>query len=125
MRKKGPVPQPEGEDAVPAPIPVKLVKATGYEMLGAFLREVSALILVLAPLDKLISEGSVPPNWWCGTFLSSCILFLLGISFEQVDDDSHYHTSRVSSLSRDSYRSVNSSFHSSSNPFDRACDCAR
>jgi len=60
------VPDQEGGDKKPAPIlapmPVKPVKATGYEMLGAFFREVAALILVFAPLDKLISEGAVPAS---------------------------------------------------------------
>jgi len=42
------------------PVPVRPVKPTGYEMLGAFLREVSALILVFAPLDKRTSQGLRP-----------------------------------------------------------------
>jgi hypothetical protein len=58
-------------------IPVKLVKATGYEMLGAFLREVAALILVFGPLDKLIAEGEVSASWWCGTFSSASPFFSL------------------------------------------------
>ncbi len=66
---------------------VKLVKATGYEMLGAFLREISALIVVFAPLDKLISEGTVSANWWAGTFLVSLLFFMLGVALEHFEPD--------------------------------------
>ena len=55
-------------------------------MLGAFLRKISALILVFAPLDKLIADGAVPASWWCATFLSSSILFLVGVALDQMDE---------------------------------------
>jgi hypothetical protein len=67
------------------PIPVRPVKPTGYEMLGAFLREVSALVLVFAPLDRLIADGEVTESWWCGTFLVSLSFFLVGVALEQGD----------------------------------------
>jgi hypothetical protein len=75
----------EGGDQAPEPVPVRPVKPTGYEMLGAFLREVAALIHVFAPLDKLIGEGSVTPGCWCGTLLLSLSVFLLGVALEQSD----------------------------------------
>jgi hypothetical protein len=79
----------QGGDKEPAPLPVRPVKPSGYEMLGVFLREVAALILVFAPLDKLIAEGVVPTSWWCATFLSSSVLFLLGVALEQMEGASH------------------------------------
>jgi hypothetical protein len=75
----------QGGDKAPEPLPVRPVKPTSYEMLGVFLREVAALILVFAPLDKLIGEGSVTPGWWCGTLLLSLSVFLLGVALEQSD----------------------------------------
>ena len=79
-----PVPE-EGGDQAPEPLPVRPVKPTGYEMLGAYLREVSALVLVFAPLDKLIADGAVSPSWWCGTFLISLCFFFLGVALERGD----------------------------------------
>jgi hypothetical protein len=75
------VPDQEGGDR--APIPVSPVKPTGYEMLGAYLREVSALILVFAPLDRLIQDGVISASWWVGTVLLSLVFLLLGIALEQ------------------------------------------
>jgi hypothetical protein len=65
------------------PVSVRPVKPTGYEMLGAYLREVSALVLVFAPLDKLIQEGSISSAWWVGTVLVSISFLLIGIALEQ------------------------------------------
>jgi len=65
------------------PVPVRPVKPTGYEMLGAYLREISALVLVFSPLDKLIQEGSISSAWWVGTVLVSILFLLLGIALEQ------------------------------------------
>jgi hypothetical protein len=79
------VPEQGGEQA-PVPLPVRPVKPTGYEMLGVFLREVAALILVFAPLDKLIADGVIPSSWWCATVLSSSLLFLVGVALEQLNE---------------------------------------
>ena len=65
------------------PVPVRPVKPTSYEMLGAFLREVAALVLVFAPLDRLIADGEVTASWWCGTLLLSLSFFLVGVALEQ------------------------------------------
>jgi hypothetical protein len=76
----------QGVDKAPVPLPVRPVKPTGYEMLGAFLREVAALILVFGPLDKLVADGVIPSSWWCATVLSSTLLFLVGVALEQLNE---------------------------------------
>ena len=42
----------------PEPIVVRLERRSATEMIAEFLREIAALILVFAPLDRYISEGS-------------------------------------------------------------------
>jgi len=51
-------------------------------MIGDFLREIAALVLVFAPLDSYISEGRLSPEWMGATLLVSLLLFLLGIALE-------------------------------------------
>jgi hypothetical protein len=69
------------------PISVRPVKQSAYEMLGALFREVSALVVVFAPLDKLIADGTVSAGWWCATFLVSFLFFLLGVALEHVNSE--------------------------------------
>lgn len=64
------------------PVIVRLAKRTSYEMIGDFLREIAALVLVFAPLDSYISEGRLSPEWMGATLLVSLLLFLLGIALE-------------------------------------------
>ncbi|HEV3113743.1 MAG TPA: hypothetical protein VGY99_24920 [Candidatus Binataceae bacterium] len=67
------------------PVPVRPVKPTSYEMLGALFREISALVVVFAPLDKLIADGAISPSWWCARFLVSVLFFLLGVALEHFE----------------------------------------
>jgi hypothetical protein len=53
-------------------------------MIAEFLREIAALILVFAPLDRYISEGQVPAKWLTGTLLMSFLLLLFGIVLEDI-----------------------------------------
>jgi hypothetical protein len=54
-------------------------------MLGALFREISALVVVFAPLDKLIADGAISPSWWCARFLVSVLFFLLGVALEHFE----------------------------------------
>ena len=53
-------------------------------MIGEFLREIAALILVFAPLDRYIAEGEVSSEWLTGTLLLSVVLLVFGILLEDV-----------------------------------------
>ncbi len=64
------------------PILVKVVKRTSYEMIGDFLREIAALIVVFVPLDRYFTEGRLSGEWMSATLLASLLLFLLGMSLE-------------------------------------------
>jgi hypothetical protein len=66
------------------PTVVRLERKTSTEMIGEFLREIAALILVFAPLDRYIAEGEVSPEWLTGTLLASFLLFMVGIAMESV-----------------------------------------
>ncbi|HXN84788.1 MAG TPA: hypothetical protein VN867_01900 [Candidatus Binataceae bacterium] len=74
------------EEEQTEPIVVRLERKTSTEMIGEFLREISALILVFAPLDRYIAEGEVSPEWLTGTLLVSFLLFMIGIAMEGVVD---------------------------------------
>lgn len=71
-------------DDQPTPIVVRLERKSATEMIAEFLREIAALILVFAPLDRYISEGQVPAEWLSGTLLMSFVLLLFGIVLEDI-----------------------------------------
>jgi hypothetical protein len=64
------------------PIAVKVAAKTSYEMIGEYLREVSALILVFMPLDRYIVDGDLSANWLAATLLCSLALFAIGMALE-------------------------------------------
>jgi len=68
----------------PEPIVVRLERRSATEMIAEFLREIAALILVFAPLDRFISEGQVSAEWLSGTLLMSFVLLLFGIVLEDI-----------------------------------------
>jgi len=51
-------------------------------MIGDFLREIAALIVVFVPLDRYFTEGRLSGEWMSATLLASLLLFLLGMSLE-------------------------------------------
>ena len=68
------------------PVLVKIAKRTSYEMIGDFLREIAALVLVFAPLDMYITDGRLSGEWMAGTLLASLLLFLLGMALESPEE---------------------------------------
>jgi hypothetical protein len=55
-------------------------------MIGDFLREIAALVLVFAPLDMYITDGKLSGEWLAGTLLASLLLFLLGMALESPEE---------------------------------------
>ena len=66
------------------PTVVRLERKSATEMIAEFLREIAALSLVFAPLDRYISEGQVSTEWLTGTLLMSFVLLLFGIVLEDI-----------------------------------------
>jgi hypothetical protein len=52
-------------------------------MVGEFLRETAALVIVFAFLDKLVLREEITIYWILGTVLLSAFLLILGISIER------------------------------------------
>jgi hypothetical protein len=51
-------------------------------MIGEFLREVAALVLVFVPLDRYITDGRLSGRWMAGTLMASLLMLMLGIGLE-------------------------------------------
>jgi hypothetical protein len=61
------------------PSPRKDIK----EMVGEFLREIAALVVVFAFLDKLVLKEGITVYWSAGTVVLSAFLLILGIAIER------------------------------------------
>jgi hypothetical protein len=53
------------------------------EMVGDFLRETAALVLVFSFLDKLVTGGRITAIWSIATVSLSVFLVILGIGIER------------------------------------------
>ncbi len=53
------------------------------EMVGDFLRETAALVLVFSFLDKLVTGGRMTAAWSIATVALSLFLLILGIGIER------------------------------------------
>ena len=73
-------------DSEQTPVLVRVAKKTSYEMIGDFLREIAALVLVFVPLDSYITDGRLSSKWLAGTLLASLLLFLLGVALESPEE---------------------------------------